>query len=220
MIGDSALALVQDSARSQSTGLLRPYLDESVRHLARETRSLNAQLQAGQEVLTQIENDDASVCQLTVAALTMRRNKRALMVYHAQRLELLRDLFWDPCIGSGASNLASLLSSTTTTSNSNPTKSNISPSESDFLKSYGNLMREYKSAFLSETTVNGGIDLSGGNLERPPKELHCQVRVLKDVGEIETEEGSISFRKGSLVFVRRTDVEKLIAAGILEEVVE
>lgn len=213
MIGDAALSLVQDSARSQATGLLRPYLDESVRLLARETRSLNEQLLAGQEVLSQIEDDDASVCQLTVAALTMRRNKRALLVYHNQRLDLLRDLFWDAGIGSGSSNLSGLLSATSCTSTGDEVRRNISPSETDFLRSYSNLVREYKSAYIDHT-----VDLSAGMMERPPKELHCQVRVLKDVGEIETEQGSISFRKDTLVFVRRADVEKLIAAGYLEEV--
>lgn len=215
MIGDAALSLVQDSARSQATGLLRPYLDESVRLLARETRSLNEQLLAGQEVLSQIEDDDAAVCQLTVAALTMRRNKRALLVYHNQRLDLLRDLFWDASIGSGSSNLSGLLSSTSCTSTGDEVRRNISPSETDFLRSYANLVREYKSAYIDHT-----VDLSAGMMERPPKELHCQVRVLKDVGEIETEQGSISFRKDTLVFVRRADVEKLIASGDLEEVLD
>lgn len=215
MIGDAALALVQDSARSQATSLLRPYLDESVRLLARETRSLNEQLLAGQEVLSQIENDDASVCQLTVAALTMRRNKRALLVYHNQRLDLLRDLFWDAGTGSGSSNLSGILSNTSCTSTGDEVRRNISPAETDFLRSYANLIREYKSAYIDST-----VDLSAGMMEKPPKELHCQVRVLRDVGDIETEQGSISFRKGTLVFVRRADVEKLIAAGYLEEVVE
>lgn len=214
MIGDPALSLVQDTSRSQATSLLRPYLDEPVRHLARETRSLHLQLQAGQEVLSQIENDDASVCQLTVAALTMRRNKRALLIYHQQRVNLLRDLFWDPSVGGGASNLAALLSSTTSTSAADEVRRNLSPAENDFLRSYANLVRQYKSAFMDS------FDLSAGMLERPPKDLHCQVRVLKDVGEIETEQGSIAFRKGSLVFVRRADVERLIASGFLEEVAE
>ena len=214
MIGDAALALVQDSSRSQTTSLLRPYLDEPVRHLARETRSLHVQLQAGQEVLSQIENDDASVCQLTVAALNMRRNKRALLAYHLQRVNLLKDLFWDAGLGSGASNLAALLSSSSCTSGADEVRRNLSPAETDFLRSYANLVREYKSAFIDT------VDLSAGMLEQPPKDLHCQVRVLKDVGEIETEQGSINFRKGSLVFVRRADVERLIASGILEEVAE
>lgn len=212
MLGDSAVALIQDSSRSQSTGLLRPYLDESVRHLARETRSLHAQLQAGQEVLSQIENDDASVCQLTVAALAMRRNKRALLAYHHQRLNLLRDLFWDPSIGNGAGNLSSMLQNTTCTSAADQVRRNISPAETDFLRDYASLVREYKSAYIDS------VDLSTGMLEKPPKTLHCQVRVLKDIGDIETEHGTLTFRKGTLVFVRRSDVERFLASGALEEV--
>ena len=213
MIGDTALSLVQEGARSNATSLLRTYQDESVRLLARETRSLNEQIQAGTEVLSQIANDDAAVCSLTVAALTMRRNKRALLAYHHQRVELLRDLFWDSGIGNSGSNLAGLLASSSCTSAADQVRRNISPSETDFIRSYANLVREYKSAFIDS------VDLSaGGNLERPPKELHVQVRVLRDVGEIETEQGTVEFRKGSLVFVRRADVERLLAQGFLEEV--
>ncbi|KAL7007955.1 DNA replication protein psf1 [Cystobasidiomycetes sp. EMM_F5] len=212
MIGDAALALVQDTSRSQQTSLLRPYLDEPVRQLARETRSLGEQLQAGQEVLSQIENDDASVCGLTVAALTMRRNKRAMLLYHSHRLDLLRDLLWDAGIGSGASNMAGLMANTSCTSAADEVRRNLSPPETDFLRAYANLVREYKSAYID------AVDLSAGSLDLPPKELHCQVRVLRDIGDIETEQGSISFRKGSLVFVRRADVDRLIANGSLEEV--
>lgn len=214
MIGDSSLALIQDSSRSQQTSLLRPYLDESIRHLARETRSLHIQLVTGQEVLSQIENDDASVCQLTVAALTMRRNKRAMLAYHHQRVNLIKDLFWDASVGNGASSLANLLSNTTATSGRDEVRRNLSPSETDFIRSYANLVREYKSAFIDT------VDLSAGMLERPPKQLNVQVRVLRDVGDIETEQGTVSFRKGSLVYVRRADVERLIASGFLEEVAE
>ena len=221
MIGDAALALVQDSARSAQTSLLRPYLDEPVRHLARETRSLGDQIQAGQEVLSQIENDDASVCALTVAALTMRRNKRAMLLYHTHRLDMLRDLLWDAGIGAGASNLAGLLSNTTCTSAADEVRRNLSPAETDFMRAYTALIREYKTGHMKEYEDEGTfIDVSAGILDRPPKDLHCQVRVLKDIGEITTEQGSISFRKGSLVFVRRADVERLIANGSLEEVAE
>lgn len=215
MLGDASLSLVQDSARSQATSLLRPFLDEPVRQLARETRSLAAQLAAGTEILSQIENDDASVCQLTVAALTMRRNKRALLLYHGQRVDLLKDLFWDSGVGHGASNLAGLLGDTGHTSAGDSVRRNMSPAEMDFFRAYAGLVREYKTAF-----IDSGVDISAGMLERPPKDLHVQVRVLKDLGDIETEQGSLSFRKGTLVFVRRADVERLIASGALEEVAD
>jgi GINS complex subunit 1 len=173
---------------------------------------LASQLEAGQAVLSQIDDDDASVCQLTVAALAMRRNKRALLVYHNQRVELLKELLWDPSTGGGASNLGNLLAANDCTSAADQVRRNISPAETDFLNGYANLVREYKSAYID------AVDLSSGVLETPPKQLHCQVRVLRDVGTIETEHGSITLRKGTLVFVRRADVERLIASGALEEV--
>ena len=48
--------------------------------------------------------------------------------------------------------------------------------------------------------------------------LMRQVRVLRDVGDVVTDSGTVSFQKDTLALVRRPDVERLILNGYLEEV--
>ena len=60
-----------------------------------------------------------------------------------------------------------------------------------------------------------GIDLSA-NLQ-PPKDLMIEVRVLKDCGEIYTEQGPVTLEVNSTHYLRRSDVEPLIRQGFLEQ---
>jgi len=52
----------------------------------------------------------------------------------------------------------------------------------------------------------------------PPRELFIEVRVLKDVGEIWTENGRVMLLKGAQLLLMRRDVEKLIMRGLLEQI--
>jgi len=201
-LGDLANTLVSDAQRSQQTNLLRPYADSVVRSLARETRSLAEALQAGQEVYSQIEQDEGAICGLLISALSMRRDKRALLLYHAQRREKIQDLFW-----SAGGQLSQVLGA------ASEERKNMTPAEVDFLRGYATLNVDYRSVY---SAVN--LDLTSPVMGRPPKALFVQVRVLKDIGQVETEWGTVSFTKDSLVYVRRPDVERLILSGYLEVV--
>jgi len=91
-------------------------------------------------------------------------------------------------------------------------RSALSPQELDFLRGYNNLMLDYKSDFLDV------LDLSAG-IEKPPGEFMVDVRVLKDAGEVILEGGErIDFRKGERFRLARSQVERLIVQGFLEEV--
>jgi len=201
-LGDLANGLVQDTLRSQQTNLLRPYADATVRSLARETRSLHEALTAGQAVFSQIESDEGAICGLLVSALSMRRDKRALLIYHAQRREKLQDLFW-----AAGGQISTVLGQ------ESEERKNMTPAEVDFLRGYAKLSIDYRSVY---SAIN--LDLTSPVMGRPPKALFVQVRVLKDIGEVETEWGTVSFTKDSLVYVRRPDVERLILGGYLEVV--
>ena len=201
-LGDGATALANDALRSIQTNVLRPHPDQLIRTLARETRSLADQLATGQQVFSQIESDDGQVCALLIAALAMRRNKRVMLAHQAQRTDKLRELFW-----SAGGQTAAVLGQAT------ESRKNMAPAEVDFVRGYATLVNDYKAAFSK-----AGLDLTAPTAGRPPKELFVQVRVLKDVGDVETEWGTVSFTKDSLVFVRRPDVERLILDGYLEVV--
>lgn len=191
---------MQESQRSIQTNLLRPYADAQVRTIARETRSLQEKIVSGQRMYSQIESDSGAIGALLLTALAVRRNKRAMLVYHNQRIEMLKRLFWE-----SGGQLGSLLGQ------DKAVRRNLSPAEVDFIRGYAQLVLDYKAAFSKAS-----LDLTSPVMGKPPKELFVQVRVLKDIGDIETEWGSVSFVKDSLVFVRRPDVERLILNGYLE----
>lgn len=53
---------------------------------------------------------------------------------------------------------------------------------------------------------------------QPPKDLYVEVRVLRDCGEIMTENGLVNLEANSTHFLRRVDVEQLIRQGLLEQI--
>lgn len=53
---------------------------------------------------------------------------------------------------------------------------------------------------------------------QPPKDLYIEVRVLRDCGEVMTENGLVHLEANSTHFLRRADVEQLIRQGLLEQI--
>lgn len=70
---------------------------------------------------------------------------------------------------------------------------------------------DFRGEFSNELDIMASITV-------PPKELHVSVKVVKDCGVIQTELGTIDFKKGQRFMVRRADIEHLIVQGYLEEV--
>ncbi|KAG0241674.1 DNA replication protein psf1 [Actinomortierella wolfii] len=138
--------------------------------------------------------------------IPMQRNKRILMAYHHQRLEKIKELAWafnalpednppqTSGIGSGTPTLTTRL---------------LSPDERVFFDEYERNRNRYLSQF-------GEIELGLGLMAHPPKDVFITVRVLKDCGDIVTESGAtLSLKKNSEHFVKRSDVEGLITQGYL-----
>lgn len=74
------------------------------------------------------------------------------------------------------------------------------------------MMLDYKSDFLDVLDLTAGI-------ERPPGELMVDARVVRDAGEVVLECGErVEFRKGERFRLERSQVERLIVQGYLEEV--
>ncbi|KAH9991929.1 hypothetical protein BJV77DRAFT_1068050 [Russula vinacea] len=81
----------------------------------------------------------------------------------------------------------------------------------DFLREYNASIMDFRGDFSAELDIAASIT-------HPPRDLHALVRVVRDCGVIETELGTIDFRKGQRFMVRRADIEHLIVQGYLEEV--
>lgn len=198
--GDLATQLVQESRRSTLTDTLLKYNDTLVRTVIREQRNLEDLINsaiAAQADSAALTTTDAPALLLYQTAIL--RNKRCLLAYHAHRLDRLKDMYW--ALGAA---LPALLAD-------NEMRSRMSPHEVDFLREYNASIMDFRGDFSTELDIAASIT-------HPPRDLHALVRVVRDCGVIETELGTIDFRKGQRFMVRRADIEHLIVQGYLEEV--
>ncbi|WVQ79688.1 DNA replication complex GINS protein PSF1 [Cryptococcus sp. DSM 104549] len=217
MYGDLANQLVISSHRSTLATTpqlpLPKYNLPLVLSICLETRQLCAYIDKVQDLQgISLTQNPGLVCHLTVQHLSARRNKRCLLAYLHTRVGGIKERWWDA--GGG---LAYLLSSAASAS-VNPEadapdlRSALSPQELDFLRGYNSLMMDFKSDFLDVLDLAAGID-------RPPGELMVDVRVVKDAGEVVLDSGErVDFRKGERFRLARSQVERLIIQGYLEEV--
>ena len=196
MYAEEAVKLAREAKRT--TDIISPYNTSVVRSITREIRLLHEEAQTTVQDLRKRcadNNDHSALAEVWVQHLSLKRNKRVLMAYHRQRLEKCKEFCWD--LGGVPREI----------------KNCLSQPEAEFCKEYIQLMNSYKTYFTE-------IDLSAGNSSSlvPPKDLLIEVRVLKDCGVIQTENGTLALTRGSQFFVRRTDVEKLISQGFLKHV--
>lgn len=211
MLGDLANNLVLESSRSIQTRRLIGYNTTSIRLLARESKSLDDQLIEASNLFTsQVGYDEGQAGELIITALNLRRNKRALCVYHQQRLNLIQHLLWE---NGGLLSIAT--ANTTATGGGAELKKNLATVDQAFIKSYEELCLRYR----NNNNLMDAMDILGGGVEyaQPPTEVFVNVRVMREVGEIETVHGTIKLTKGNQYFMNRDEVANLIVQGYLEE---
>ncbi|GAA5895905.1 hypothetical protein JCM6882_001408 [Rhodosporidiobolus microsporus] len=229
MLGDSAQQLVVESHRSQQTRSLLLYNNTTVRNVIRESHSLSQSITAtaapfvGSQGVAPTQGVSA---ELTISALALQRNRRALCVYHQQRVDTLRDRFWEH-----GGVLSAAFGAET------ETRRNMTTVDEAFAKGYSDLCLAFKTSFYGGGAGGGGhgmfddededdeeiqlmdaVDVLGGGTNlNPPKELMVDVRVLKDVGEVELLSGNrVNLMQGTQTFLAREDVEALVVAGEVE----
>ncbi|PVU95869.1 hypothetical protein BB561_001542 [Smittium simulii] len=176
------------------------------------------------------------MCQLILHHLTVHRNKRILLTYHAKRAESLRNVSWELNLNTyllssiSSENTDNTEKSVNFGSDANPSsRLNFSNSknllssvslfsvEKDFIKDYTSIAKKYRDDV--QNSLVPGIDLDWtADLLKPPRDLYIEVRVVRECGEIQTETGIVNLEKGSQHYLRRTDVENLIKLGYLQHI--
>ncbi|KAL3815736.1 hypothetical protein ACHAXA_004938 [Cyclostephanos tholiformis] len=124
--------------------------------------------------------------------VSIRRNKRCLLAYHAHRIDKLRSLRWET--GMLPPGLKFVLSE----------------SEVDYFNEYDKL--------ASRHGLSGPMQMYDWTADQyPPEENLVQVRVVRDgLGKVETEYcGTVELEVGSTHYLPRGDVEHLIRSGAL-----
>jgi GINS complex subunit 1 len=159
------------------------------------------------------DTNQAAACAVLVDHLSMRRNKRCLLAYHRTRVEKLEEMVW-----SGLDNPSGISSNAAGNGVSGgganaSGASSLSPQEEEYFRQYGDIMAAYKGIWLD-------IDLVG-SLE-PPKDLFVDVRVLKDLGEVQTEYGyvnrAITFLPWTQMEILDADLHKLSARSTSQRI--
>ncbi|GAA5985062.1 hypothetical protein JCM10908_002506 [Rhodotorula pacifica] len=241
LLGDAVQQLVVESHRSQQTRSLLPYNTQQVRTVIRESHSLSQSITATAApfVGTQGAQPTQGVsAELTISALALSRNKRGLYVYHQQRIDVLKDKFWEH-----GGVLSAAFGSET------ETRRNMTTTDEVFAKGYADLCLAFKTSSYGgggKRAQGGGQDdsyfrdfdedsdddddegfevplleavdlLGGGTRLSPPKELMIDVRVLRDVGQVELLSGNrINLKQGLQYHLAREDVEAMIVSEDVE----
>ncbi|KAM0756136.1 hypothetical protein T439DRAFT_21609 [Meredithblackwellia eburnea MCA 4105] len=218
MLGDHGLALVVESNRSIQTKSLLPYNTATVRNVVRESHSLSDSLTLASEIFTsQVEYDRGSEAELTISALALNRNMRALLVYHQQRLETLQDKFWER---------GGVLRQAFSEEEAPETRKNMDPVDINFTQAYAKLCVDFKESYYGREMdeedppvqlMEATSLLSGGTTEPPPKEFLVSVRVIGEGIVLEAKSGNVlSLHKGSQYLVPYEDVEDMLVMGTVE----
>ena len=87
---------------------------------------------------------------------------------------------------------------------------NLVVAENEYFAQYCGLVHSYSRQFGAALN----IDLTEST--RPPSDVFVEVRVLKDIGAIFTEDGMVMLSQGRLLSMRRSDAEPLMRTGKLE----
>ncbi|BGP19298.1 DNA replication protein psf1 [Rhodosporidiobolus nylandii] len=235
LLGDSAQQLVVEAHRSLQTRSLLPYNTSTVRTVIRESHSLSQSITAtaapfvGSQGVAPTPGVSA---ELTVSALALQRNKRALYVYHQERVDTIRERFWE------AGGVLSTAFGAET-----ETRRAMTTTDEAFAKGYADLCLALKTSYYGgaaagkrardmedsyfdpddededdPTQLMDAVDLLGGGTAlNPPKELMVDVRVIKDVGEVELLSGQrLNLRQGLQYHLAREDVEGMAVKGEVE----
>ncbi|XP_054719563.1 DNA replication complex GINS protein PSF1-like isoform X2 [Uloborus diversus] len=167
--------------------------DEVLRQVFEEMKALFEENQVDVNASISGEMQYHAAVQLRHSVLL--RNKRCVLTYLYNRLQMIRDIRW----GFGAVLPADV-------------RSCLSEAEVNWFNTYNRSVASYM------TSIGGvGVDLFL-NLQ-PPKSLYIQVRCLCDYGDFETSDGNtVVLSKNSTHFLQRADCEKLIHQGILEHI--
>lgn len=130
---------------------------------------------------------------------SLQRNKRVCLAYLNERIERVKKISWE--MGYVPQRL----------------KPNLCAAEIFFFSEYSKLLRAYGRHFDRGISVH--LDLSE-DLVHPPSEINVGVRVVRQVGQVYTENGTIFLQEGTQHTMRRIDAEPYIRQGKLQHKIQ
>ncbi|KAJ2261937.1 DNA replication protein psf1 [Coemansia sp. RSA 376] len=190
-------------ANQQRDGLSQTDLRSSQPHgLPNQQKHSLSQTASTQQSAAQAEIENTNA-QTALYFLTLNRNKRCLLAYHHRRTQFLRSLLWTLHLAS--SMIPASLSL------------RLSSEEQNYARDYARLNSTYRDAIENQLCPSDSLNWAADG-ELPPRDLFIEVRVIKDCGEIVTENGVVNLQAGTQHYLHRSDVEHLVTIGYLENV--
>jgi GINS complex subunit 1 len=172
-----------------------PYNEDNVRYTFEECRNLFEQNQNDVRAVMNGDNSNLSTIQMRHAAL--QRNKRCLLTYAYTRMNWISALRFELASATAPKHI----------------RESMSDQEVMWLQRYSKTLASY----MKSLPTNGyHMDLT--QYARPPKSLYIHVRCLKDYGELELSDESVSLTKNSQHYLLASDVQDLITQGTLEHI--
>jgi GINS complex subunit 1 len=195
--GELANHLVLQSKQSMNLAKLLPYDNTLVRQVIQEQKELDKKLRVMESNGAKMGDPKWPV--LVILARVMHQNKRCLLAYHSQRLDIIRAAYWEA--GGAVGHVLEQV------------QQNMSQSEIQYLRDYRDSVVTFRNDILPDDVV----DLALGMTD-PPKQLTTTVETVVSPGLIHTQSGIIDFQHGQRYILLKSDVEHLILQGYLKEV--
>ncbi|KNC77689.1 hypothetical protein SARC_09859 [Sphaeroforma arctica JP610] len=198
MYAKTAVELVRhiNQTRDEVELIFPPYEGDMIRRVVTEIEAHfkeRQRLLESDEFQANIQNPPPEfMCAVRTHHVCMMRNRRCVIAYQLERLKRLRRARY---------RFGSVLP--------NDIRNNLGAPERDFFLAYDEILNDYS------TDVN--LDLAAN--QTPPGSLFIDVRPLKNVGTIMTENGPLRLTMNKQENVRwSTEIEDFIRQGILERV--
>lgn len=200
------------------------YNDELINNILKEVKQLKQNAEYFQK-LREAEEENGNIenlnlgnskirqCQYFVNLLCLERNKRCLMAYQRMRSDMIDKLIWNGDLeNSNIPNTPSAIGSDGISAGRQYEFSELSHNEQEYMNQYKNIIDDMS----GESELWSCVEVMGNM--NPPSDIFIDIRVLKDIGEIQTEYGTFNLVKDSQFYVRQSDVERLIQQGYVQKI--
>ncbi|KAK7030572.1 hypothetical protein R3P38DRAFT_2774892 [Favolaschia claudopus] len=192
--GELAHRLVLQSKQSLNLAKLLPYDGPLVQSVIQEQKDLERSIQG--MTAEGILPDHPLWPKLIIQARVVQQNKRCLLAYHSQRLDIIRTTYW------------------AATRIPDEVQNNMSKEEVEYFRHYRESVLQFRDEFASDDILDLLMDV-----ENPPRESPLiTVETVVPTGPIHTESGLMDFKMGSRYVVCKSHIGHLILQGYLREI--
>ena len=207
MYGDLASGLLRLFSQ-ENRDIIPKYQHDIVENIRKENEELYAEnlrtsqsaAKTSDEETPDTQDGDINIDEKDLMLMQVRHtaklwNKRCIIAYHYERLQILKKLRWEY-------------------GNNLPLEivNNLSADEMDWFTKYSDNLFNY----MSSLNEPDGLDLT--LYQNPPRRLFVTVKCLKDYGQLDIGDGPpVTLKQNNIYYLPLSQCEKLIHQGLLQK---